>query len=161
MQKYAIVQHITRFFRLPPGVRRQPPTSVWRLTALWLFALACGASLTAIGWDDAFDGGHLMALLLVFNLLDDIIQGVRHRWPAALAAVTLLWGAGRLTSTALPGSLEEAWAHAIAAAVGVTLGLAASAAITRIPERRPHQPITSHDPMPGDPRGKGHPPPNW
>ncbi|MER7576985.1 hypothetical protein [Streptomyces sp. NPDC126514] len=140
MHKYAIVQHITRFFWLPPGVRRQPPTSVWRLTGLWLFALACGASLTAIGWDDAFGGNHL---------LDEIIQGVRHRWPAALAAVTLLWGGGRLTSTALPGSLEEAWAHAIAAAVGVTLGLTASAAITRIPGRRPHQPITRHAPKPG------------
>jgi hypothetical protein len=121
---------------------------MWRLAGLWLFALAFGAGLTAIGWDDDPGGSHLMALLLLFHVVDDIAQAVRHRWPAALAAVTLLWGAGRLTSTALPGSLDEAWAQTIATAVGVTLGLAASAAITRIPERRPRRPVKSHDPEP-------------
>jgi hypothetical protein len=149
MQKYAIVQHITRFFWLPSGVRRQPPWSLWRLAGLWLFVLAFGAGLTAIGWDDESGGSHLMVLLLLFHVVDDIIQGVRHRWPAALAAVTLLWGASRLTSTALPGSLDEAWAQTIAAAVGVTFGLTASAAITRIPERRPGQSVKSHNPEPG------------
>ncbi|MER7569311.1 hypothetical protein ABTZ93_41455 [Streptomyces sp. NPDC097941] len=149
MQKYAIVQHITRFFWLPPGVRQQPPASVWRLAGLWLFALAFGASLTAIGWDGEFGGSYLMALLLLFHVADDIIQGVRHRWPAALAAVTLLWGASQLTSSALPGSLDEAWAQTIAAAVGVTFGLTASAAITWIPERRPRRPVKSHNPEPG------------
>ncbi|MBG7697593.1 hypothetical protein HCJ76_05695 [Streptomyces sp. MC1] len=149
MRKYVIVQHITRFFWLPSGMRRQPPWSLWRLAGLWLFVLACGAGLTAIDWDDEFDGSHLMALLLLFNVVDDIFQGLRHRWLAALAAVTLLWGASRLTSTALPGSLDEAWAQTIAAAVGVTFGLTASAAITRIPERRPRQPVKNHNPEPG------------
>ncbi|MFF1723260.1 hypothetical protein [Streptomyces sviceus] len=149
MQKYAIVQHVTRFFWLPPTVTRQPPTSVWRLAKLWLFALAFGAGLTAMGWADEPGGSHLMAVLLLFHVVDDIIQGVRHRWPAALAAVTLLWGASRLTSTALPGSLDEAWAQTVAAAVGVTLGITASAAITWIPERRPRRPVQSHAPEPG------------
>ncbi|MFJ7300297.1 hypothetical protein [Streptomyces sp. NPDC099088] len=144
MQKYAIVQHITRFFWPWHGARRQPPTSVRRLVTLWLFALAFGAGLTALGWDD-FDGSFLMALLLLLHIIDDISDGVPHRWPAALAAVTVLWGATRLTSAVLPDSLDNAWAQTVAAAVGVTLGLAVSAAITRLPERRPHRSVEGHD----------------
>ena len=139
MQKYAIIQHITRFFWPPRDARRQPPTFARQLAGLWLFALAFGAGLTALGWDDDFG----MALLLLFY--GDIIDGVRHRWPAALAAVAVLWGAGRLTSAVLPGSLDDAWAQSVASAVGVTLGLAVSAAITRLPERRLHRPAGGHD----------------
>jgi hypothetical protein len=144
MQKYAMVQHITRFFRLPRGVRGQPPTSVRRLVGLWLFALAFGAGLAALGWDDGFGGSYLVALLLLFHVIGDIIEGVRHRWSAALAAVAVLWGASRFTSAVLPGSLDEAWAQTIAAAVGVTSGLAVSAAITRLPERGLHRPVEGH-----------------
>ncbi|MFJ4889983.1 hypothetical protein ACIP5U_08485 [Streptomyces sp. NPDC088788] len=140
MQKYAIVQ----FFWPWHGARRQPPTSVRRLVTLWLFALAFGAGLTVLGWDD-FDGSFLMALLLLLHIVDDISDGVPHRWPAALAAVTVLWGVTRLTSAVLPDSLDNAWAQTVAAAVGVTLGLAVSAAITRLPERRPHRSVEGHD----------------
>jgi hypothetical protein len=111
----------------------------------WLFVLAVGTGLTALDWDDDFGGNHLMVLLFLFHIVDDINDGVRHRWPAALAAVAVLWGATRLTSSVLPGSLDDAWAQSVAAAVGVTLGLAVSAAITRLPERRPHQPAGGHD----------------
>ncbi|WP_409239436.1 hypothetical protein [Streptomyces sp. PA5.6] len=144
MQKYAIVQHITRFFWPWRGARRQPPTSVRRLVWFWLFALAFGAGFTALGWDD-FDGSFLMGLLLLFYVVDDISDGVPHRWLAALAAVTVLWSAARLTSAVLPYSLDNAWAQSVAAAVGVTLGLAVSATITRLPERQPHRPVEGHD----------------
>ncbi|MEV6756788.1 hypothetical protein [Streptomyces sp. NPDC051214] len=133
MHKYAIIQHLTRFFGPPRAARHQPPAFARQLTGLWLCALAVGAGLTALGWDAMF----AMALLLLFY--GDIIDGVRHRWPAALTAVTVLWATSRLTSTVLPGSLDEAWAQSIAWAAGVTLGLAVSAAITRLPERRPHR----------------------
>ncbi|WP_306336353.1 hypothetical protein [Streptomyces sp. KL118A] len=139
MQKYAIIQHITRFFWPPRDVRRQPSTFARQLAGLWLFALAFGAGLTALGWDGDFG----MALLLLFY--GDIIDGVRHRWPAALAAVAVLSGASRLTSAVLPGSLDDAWAQSVASAVGVTLGLAVSAAITRFPERRLHRPAGGDD----------------
>ncbi|MGN9821632.1 hypothetical protein ACTMUQ_40750 [Streptomyces sp. SD11] len=139
MQKHAIIQHITRFFRPPRGATRQPPTFARQLVALWLFALALGAGLTAIGWDDEFG----MALLLLFY--GDIVDGVRYRWTATLAAVTVLLAASRLTRAILPGSLDDAWAHSAGSAVGVTLGLAVSAAITRLPERRPHRPAGGHD----------------
>ncbi|WP_404200555.1 hypothetical protein [Streptomyces tauricus] len=139
MQKYAIVQHITRFFRPPRGAPRQPPTFARQLVALWLFALALGAGLIAIGWDAEFG----MALLLLFY--GDIIDGVRYRWTAALAAVTVLLAASRLTGAVLPGSLNDAWAHSVGSAVGITLGLAVSAAITRLPERQPHRPAGGHN----------------
>ncbi|MEV7141487.1 hypothetical protein [Streptomyces tauricus] len=139
MQKYAIIQHITRFFRPPCGATPQPPTFARQLVALWLFALAAGAGLTAIGWDDEFG----MTLLLLFY--GDIVDGVRYRWTAALTAVTVLLAASRLTRAVLPGSLDDAWAHGVGSAVGVTLGLAVSVAITRIPERRPHRPAGGHD----------------
>ncbi|MDQ0757457.1 hypothetical protein [Streptomyces canus] len=155
MQTYAIVQHITRFFWLTRGARRQPPTSVRRLVGLWLFALAFGAGLTALGWDDDFGGSYLMALLLLFHIVGDIIGGVRHRWPAALAAVAVLWGASRLTSAVLPGSLDDAWAQSVAAAVGVSLGLAVSAAITRLPERRHVDPSRGTTPGSAETLGKG------
>ncbi len=134
MRKYAIVQHITRFFRPPGDATRQPPTFVRQLVGLWLFALAFGAGLSAIGWDSEFG----MALLLLFY--GDIIDGVRYRWTAILAAVTVLAAASGLTRVVLPGSLDDAWAQCVGSAVGVTLGLAVSAAITRLPERRPHRP---------------------
>ncbi|MFD6290663.1 hypothetical protein [Streptomyces sp. NPDC060205] len=139
MQKYAIVQHITRFLRPPRGAGQQPATFVRQLVGLWLLALALGAGLTAIGWDDEFG----MALLLLFY--GDIIDGVRYRWTAALAGVTVLTVAGRLTRAVLPGSLDDAWAQSVGSAVGVTLGLAVSAAITRLPERRPHRPDGKHE----------------
>ncbi|QEV21793.1 hypothetical protein CP975_33545 [Streptomyces alboniger] len=71
MRKYAVVRRVTRFFLIPPGVRRQPPTPLRRLPVLCLAMLAFGPGVAAL---------------------------------------------------------------TIAAAVGVTLGLAASAAITRFPE---------------------------
>jgi hypothetical protein len=145
MQKYAIVQHITRFLGLSIGPRRQPPTPVRQLVRLWLFALACGAGLTALGWDDDFGGSSLMVLMLLFHIVDDITDGVPHRWPAALAAVAVLWGASPITNAVLPGSLDNAWAQSVIAAAGVTLGLAVSAAITRLPERRLRRPVEGHD----------------
>ncbi|MEV0937736.1 hypothetical protein [Streptomyces phaeochromogenes] len=145
MQKYAIVQHIARFFWPWRGAKRQPPTPVRQLVRLWLFALAFGAGLTALGWDDDFGGSHLMALMLLFHIVDDITDGVPHRWLAALAAVAVLWSTSRLTSAVLPGSLDDAWAQSVAAAAGVTLGLAVNATITRLPERRPHRPLEGHD----------------
>ncbi|MGW7262272.1 hypothetical protein [Streptomyces sp. NPDC054842] len=139
MQKYAVIQHITRFLRPPRGARRQPPTFARQLVDLWLFALAFGAGLTAIGWDEEFG----MGLLLLFY--GDIIDGVRYRWTAILAAVTVLSIASRLTRTVLPGSLDDAWAHGVGSAVGFTLGLAVSATITRLPERRRHRPADGKD----------------
>ncbi|WP_371525326.1 hypothetical protein OG302_03570 [Streptomyces sp. NBC_01283] len=141
MDKYTVKQHVTRFFWLPRDARRKPPTSFRRLAGIWLSVLAVGAGFTAIGWDDEFGGSYLMAVMLVLYVADDIVEGVRHRWPAALAAVAVLFGAGRLTGAVLPGSLDAAWAETFAAAVGVTLGLAVSAAIARLPY--PERPRTA------------------
>ncbi|MER7980488.1 hypothetical protein [Streptomyces sp. NPDC095817] len=139
MQKYAIIQHITRFLWPPPGARRQPPTFARQLVGLWLFALAFGIALTAINWDNLFG----MALLLIFY--GDIIDGVQYRWTATLAALTVLSVASQLTRAVLPDSLNDAWAQSVGSAIGVTLGLAVSAAITRLPERRPHKPAGGHE----------------
>lgn len=133
MEKHPAKWRATRFLRLPRDARREQPTSWRRLVGIWLAVLAVGAGFTATGWDDEFGGSYLMAMMLVLNVVDDIVQGVRHRWPAAVAAVAVLFGASRLTGALLPGSLDAAWAQTLAAAVGVTLGLAVAAAITRLP----------------------------
>ncbi|GAA1937012.1 hypothetical protein GCM10009837_74020 [Streptomyces durmitorensis] len=133
MAKYSVNQRVKRFFRLPRDAARKPPTPYGRLVGIWLAVLAVGAVVTATGWDDEFGGSYLMAVLLVLNAVDDIIGGVRHRWPAALAAVVVLPAASRLTGAVLPGSLDAAWEATLAAAVGVTLGMAVAAAITRLP----------------------------
>ncbi|MFI9778180.1 hypothetical protein ACIHCV_26270 [Streptomyces sp. NPDC051956] len=135
MEKYRVTQHITRFFWLPRGTERRQPTSYARLTGIWLASIAVGTAVTAAGWDEEYGGADIMTVIVVLNVLDDIITGVRHRWPAALAAVGLLYGGSRLTGAVLSDSPEPAWATTIAAAVGVTLALAATAAVTRLPQR--------------------------
>lgn len=145
MQRYAIGQHIPQFFWIPRGAKRQPPASVRGMVGFWLFTLTVGAGLTALGWNDDFSGSDLMTLLLLFHVFDDIKDGIRHRWPAALAATAVLWGGSRSTGAVLPGSLDDAWAQSVAAAAGVTLGLAVSVAITHLPERRPRRPVEGHD----------------
>ncbi|MFG2650734.1 hypothetical protein [Streptomyces sp. NPDC048436] len=135
MEKYTLVQRVTRSFWLPRGADRRQPTPTRRLLALWLAALVFGAGITALGWDDGFGGSTVMAVMLLFHVGDDIIGGVRHRWPAALAALAALLGASRVTHAVLPDSLDAAWAETIAAGAGVTLGFAVAAAITRLPER--------------------------
>ncbi|MCX5084523.1 hypothetical protein [Streptomyces sp. NBC_00401] len=135
MGKYTVAQHITRFFWFPRGAERHRPTSYARLTGIWLASIAVGAAVTAAGGDEEFGGADIMTVIVVLNLIDDIITGVRHRWPAALAAVALLYGGSRLAEALLSDSLAPAWARSIAAAVGVTLALAATATITRLPQR--------------------------
>ncbi|MFF8641334.1 hypothetical protein [Streptomyces sp. NPDC015345] len=132
MRKHSVVRRVTRIFWIPRGAERRRPMPVRRLAGLWLSMLALGAGLTALRWDDALNGSHLMTMMLLFHVVDDIVEGVRNRWPAALAAVALLWGTSRLTRAVLPASLDAAWAATIAAAVGATLGLAVAATITRI-----------------------------
>jgi hypothetical protein len=135
MGKYTVAQHITRFFWLPRGTERHQPTSYARLTGIWLASIAVGAAVTAAGGDEEYGGADIMTVIVVLNVIDDIIMGVRHRWPAALAVVALLYGGSRLTGAVLSDSLDADWATTIAAAVGVTLALAASATLTRLPQR--------------------------
>ncbi|MFD3475160.1 hypothetical protein [Streptomyces sp. NPDC058695] len=135
MGKYTVAQHITRFFWLPRGTERHQPTSYARLTGIWLASIAVGTAVTAAGGADEYGGADIMTVIVVLNVIDDIITGVRHRWPAALAAVALLYGGSRLTGAALSDSLDTDWATTIAAAVGVTIALAATATLTRLPQR--------------------------
>ncbi|MER7198590.1 hypothetical protein CG723_13305 [Streptomyces sp. CB01635] len=135
MAKYTVAQHITRFFWLPRGTERHQPTSYARLTGIWLASIAVGTAVTAAGGAEEYGGADIMMVIVVLNVIDDIITGVRHRWPAALAAVALLYGGSRLTGAVLSDSLDTDWATTIAAAVGVTLSLAATATLTRLPQR--------------------------
>ncbi|MFH8734211.1 MULTISPECIES: hypothetical protein [unclassified Streptomyces] len=135
MGKYTVAQHITRFFWLPRGTERHQPTSYARLTGIWLASIAVGTAVTAAGGAEEYGGADIMTVIVVLNVIDDIITGVRHRWPAALAAVALLYGGSRLTGAVLSDSLDTDWATTIAAAVGVTLALAATATLTRLPQR--------------------------
>lgn len=83
MQRYAIVQHIPRFFWPPHGAVRRPPRLARQMVGLWLFPLAFGAGPAAVGWDGELG----MTLLLLF--CGDVINGVRCRWTATLAAIAV------------------------------------------------------------------------
>ncbi|MFF1398225.1 hypothetical protein ACFVZD_30985 [Streptomyces sp. NPDC058287] len=135
MGKYTVAGHITRFFWLPRGTERHRPTSYARMTGIWLTSIAVGTAVTVAGGDEEYGGADIMTVIVVLNVIDDIITGVRHRWPAALAAVVLLYGGSRLAEALLSDSLDPVWARTVAAGVGVTLALAATASITRLPQR--------------------------
>jgi len=128
---------------------------------MWLLASAFGVALTAAGWDEEVGGSTVMTAIVLLNVIDDIIMGVPHRWPAALTAVALLTVGSRLTGAALPGSLGAAWAETIATAVGVTLAFAATATVTRLPQRPAASAHRERMPPPGIPASRmPAPPPN-
>ncbi|MFF4036112.1 hypothetical protein ACFYZ2_41305 [Streptomyces sviceus] len=81
----------------------EPPQPAEPLPILrvWLFLLAVGACAAALGWETVS-----LTLLIgtVCAMLDDVEQGVRHRWPAFVSALAVGWGVRRLARAAVPGS---------------------------------------------------------
>ncbi|MGW7049164.1 hypothetical protein ACWGDT_42215 [Streptomyces avermitilis] len=71
-----------------------------------LLGVARGAGAAALGWSDGVD---LMAVATVFALPDDVIKGVRHRWPAFAVGALGGWAAGRLVTGGACVSGDPGW----------------------------------------------------
>lgn len=129
--KHGVVQGLRRFFWMPRGTPRGPAAAVPLLRA-WLFCLAGGALSAAFGWDD---GLWLMGLVAAMAMLDDVTEGVRHRWPAFWVALVAGWAAAKLTRAAVPAAADSLWDEMSVAAVGTLAALATFVAISRLAQR--------------------------
>ncbi|MHB9853751.1 hypothetical protein ACSYGO_31535 [Streptomyces krungchingensis] len=123
---------VRRFFRWPRAVPRGPAPVV-PLARVGLFGVAAGAGIAALGWGDQVV---LMALGPVYAMADDVLKGVRHRWPGFAVGLAAGWGTVVLVraTTAVPADPD--WADWPALAAGSLVALAAFVAVTRLPDRR-------------------------
>lgn len=124
------VESVRRFFWLPPGEQRDV-APVLPLARVWFFGAAAGAGAVAIGW---FDVAVLVVVGTVYALLDDVIKGVRHRWPAFVVGLGVGWSVGTLVDAGVPASVDPGWASYPGLVCGSLAAFVAFAAITRLPE---------------------------
>lgn len=122
---------VRRFFWLPPDVPR-PPARVWATLRVWLLCLAAGALGTAVGGEE--EGLFAMMMLVVLNLLDDVSEGVRHRWPAFVAALASGWSVNRLAHASVPSS-DSLWGEYGVYALWTLVTLTIFVAVSRLPRR--------------------------
>ncbi|MFE9993968.1 hypothetical protein [Streptomyces avermitilis] len=120
---------VRRFFWFPRQASRGA-APLRPLAWCWLFGVAWGAGAAALGWSDGVD---LMVVVTVFALLDDVIKGVRHRWPAFVVGSLSGWAAGRLVTGGVSASGDSGWAAYSGLAAGTLVACAIFAAITRLP----------------------------
>ena len=124
---------VRRFFRLPAQATRDPAPVV-PLARVWLIGcLAFGAGLAALGWGDELS---LMGVVTVLSLLDDVIKGVRYRWPAFGSGLLAGWAVTRLANAVIPAPDDPDWADYPGLALGTLAAFLAFAAITRLRPRR-------------------------
>ncbi|MDQ0598032.1 putative membrane protein YccC [Streptomyces canus] len=122
---------VQRFFWLPPDVPR-PPARVWATLRVWLLCLAVGALGAAVGWEE--EGLVVMMMVVMANLLDDVFEGVRHRWPAFVAALAFGWGVNRLGHALIPSS-DSLWGEYGIYALWTLVAMATFVAVSRLPRR--------------------------
>ncbi|EDY55375.1 MULTISPECIES: hypothetical protein [Streptomyces] len=94
------VRSVRRFFRRHPTEPPQP-SELLPILRVWLFLLAVGACAAAFGWETVS-----LTLLVgtVWAMFDEVTLGVRHGWPAFVAALAVGRGMNRLAQAAVPGS---------------------------------------------------------
>lgn len=123
-------ESVRRFFRLPRQTPRHA-APVWPLARVWAGTAAAGAGAAALGWED-------MVVVVMFvgtmnALLDDVVKGVRHRWPAFVTALPAGWSADRLTRALASAPADPDWADWPGLTCGSLAAFAAFAAVTRLP----------------------------
>ncbi|GAA4052940.1 hypothetical protein [Streptomyces shaanxiensis] len=125
-------QSVRRFFWLPRGTPRHPAQPV-PLLRVWLALLALGAGGAALGLE--WEGTFVMWLGTVYAMLDDVIKGVRHRWPAFAAALAVGWVVDRLAYAVVPAASDSLWGEYGVYVAWTLAALATFTAITRLPSR--------------------------
>lgn len=131
--KHGFVRSVRRFFWLPRDMPRRPAAAM-PLVRAWLFALAVGALFAVFTPDDDVLTPSIMTVVLWVATLDDVIKGVRHRWPAFLISWAVGWGLARLLSAKLPGLGDSHWYEFAAFAPVTAVTLAVFVGITRLPQ---------------------------
>ncbi|MFI1213377.1 hypothetical protein ACH4UV_38055 [Streptomyces sp. NPDC020802] len=132
--KHGFVRSVRRFFWLPREMPRRP-SPVVPMLRVWLFALAAGALLAEFTWDEGDVSPALMAIPAGLAVLDDVIEGVRHRWPALAAGLLVSWGFVR-SVTAVSGPGHSLWGEFGVFACATALALATFVGVTRLPQHR-------------------------
>ncbi|MFF3331028.1 hypothetical protein ACFYWX_15900 [Streptomyces sp. NPDC002888] len=129
-EKHGVGGSMRRLFGIPPGTPRSasPPVPMLRV---WLFGLAVGAGATALGWEEA---PTVILLVAIWSMLDDVTNGVRHRWPAFVGSLALLYALLWLAPDIAPGP-NEAWNSYALFAVVTLVALTTFVAVTRLPPR--------------------------
>ncbi|WP_431040628.1 hypothetical protein ACQUSR_01165 [Streptomyces sp. P1-3] len=129
----SFAEHVRRFFWWPPGgVRCAAP--VVPLSRVWLGGLVLMAGATSLGWEAV--SSQIVVVGVVFGMLDDVIKGVRHRWPAFATGSVAGWAAAKGAGAGSYGGIAPAWADCIGFGVGSLVALGAFAVVTRLPGRR-------------------------
>jgi hypothetical protein len=94
------------------------------------------AVLVALGWaavtGDPLPAGSLAVLFIPF--MNSHVSGVRHRWPAALAALTVGGLVGAVVGLALP---DGNWGHVGGMIAGSLAAVAPYALVTQVGRPRP------------------------
>ncbi|MGW0820358.1 hypothetical protein [Streptomyces sp. NPDC002845] len=131
-KEHGFAEGLRRFFRLPRDTPRSPaPTGP--LLPFWPAFLIVGAGGPALGWE----AGPLMMLVAAqIGVLDGVIEGVRHRWPAAVLGLAAGWATIRLTPDGLTGSEDSLRSEFATYTVGSLVALAVFATVTRLPGHR-------------------------
>ncbi|MGW6903563.1 hypothetical protein [Streptomyces sp. NPDC054940] len=124
------VRSVRRFFWLPRGTPRHPSPVVPTLR-ISAFCLAVGALAAWAGWDE---GPIVMTVATVWSMLDDVIDGVRHRWPAFAAGLAVGWGVNRLAHASLHAP-DASWGEYSVHASTTVAALATFVAVTRLAGR--------------------------
>ena len=133
---HGVVRSVRRFFWLPRGTPQKPAPLVPSLL-IWGFCLVAGAVAAAAGW---VEGPVVRTLAAVWCMLDDVIEGVRHRWPAFAAGLAVCWGVNRLAHLLVPDS-DSQWGEYAVYAATTLAALAMFVAVSRLPLRRSQLPM--------------------
>ncbi|MFI6280338.1 hypothetical protein [Streptomyces sp. NPDC050988] len=133
--KQGFVRSVRRFFWLPRDMPRRPAAAM-PLVRAWLFGLAVGAFFAVFTPDDEALTPSIMTVVVLVATLDDVINGVRHRWPAFLTSWVVCWGLAWLLSATVPGLGDSHWDEFAVFAPATAASVAAFVGITRLPQHR-------------------------
>ncbi|MEU9959899.1 hypothetical protein [Streptomyces sp. NPDC050982] len=133
--KHGFVRSVRRFFWLPRDMPRRPAAAL-PLVRAWLFALAVGAFFAVVTPDDDALTPSIMTVVVWVATLDDVIKGVRHRWPAFLTSWVACWGLAWLLSSTVPELDDSHWGEFAAFAPATAVSVVVFVGITRLPQQR-------------------------